>query len=63
MTRTRRIALLVLMDVTVFLFAVFVHLDFYPGIGTYGWSVGTNTHYCSLEMVSGSPEFSCESAN
>jgi len=41
----------------------FTRFDYYPKIGTYGVSYGTNSHYCSFELVHGHPKASCESAN
>jgi hypothetical protein len=42
---------------------LFVHVDSFPQLSTYGVSVGTNTHYCSLDLVSGHLTASCESAS
>lgn len=46
-------------------FQTFAHIDVYPSINTYGVSVGTNTHYCSLELTPGLmfPVSSCEAAS
>jgi C4-dicarboxylate transporter len=35
-------------------------VDIFPNLDTYGVSVGTNNHYCSVESVHGSIEMSCE---
>jgi hypothetical protein len=40
----------------------FTRFDAYPNIGTYGVSYGTDSHYCSFELVYGDPMVSCESA-
>ena len=48
--------------VIAFMLGMFVHIDFYPGLDTYGWSAGTNYHYCSVELAHGIPSVGCESA-
>lgn len=48
--------------VAAFAFGMFAHLDFYPSISTYGWSFGTDFHYCSVELVHLVPSVGCESA-
>lgn len=48
--------------IAAFAFGMFAHLDFYPSLDTYGWSFGTDTHYCSLDLVRYVPALSCESA-
>jgi hypothetical protein len=39
---------------------LFTHFDWYPALGTYGVSVGTDNAYCSSESVNWLPEFSCQ---
>lgn len=39
----------------------FLHADWYPGLSTYGVTVGTDTRYCSIELVHWHPALSCES--
>ncbi len=38
-----------------------VQVDWDPPLSTYGVSVGTSTHYCSLEWAEYHPVFACES--
>ena len=42
-------------------FGMFVTPNVFPGLHTFGVSIGTNTHYCSGDLVNWSPEFSCQS--
>jgi hypothetical protein len=37
-----------------------VHADWYPQLGTYGVSIGSETHYCYAELVSWHPSIGCE---
>jgi hypothetical protein len=37
-------------------------VDIYPNLDTYGVSIGTNNHYCSIESVHGSISMNCEAA-
>jgi hypothetical protein len=40
-----------------------VHVDWYPGLATYGVSAGiTSTRYCSLDMVGWHLEATCETS-
>lgn len=42
-----------------------VHIDWFPSMGAYGVygvDIGTNTHYCSLELVRLQLGVSCEAA-
>lgn len=41
---------------------LFVHADIYPALHTYGVSVGTSGHYCSIELVRSHLALSCETA-
>jgi hypothetical protein len=56
----KRIALAVTAGSLAGLSAAFGHVDWYPQIDTYGISVGTDTHYCSVELVSWRPEAGCQ---
>lgn len=56
-------ALLFLAVATILAVTLFVHPDIYPALHTYGVSAGTNTHYCSLEIIRWAPRFSCETAS
>jgi hypothetical protein len=42
---------------------LFIKTDVYPNLHTYGISVGTNSHYCSAELVNLLPVVSCENAS
>jgi C4-dicarboxylate transporter len=37
-------------------------VDIFPNLDTYGVSIGTNNHYCSIESVHGSISMNCETA-
>jgi hypothetical protein len=37
-----------------------VRADWFPHLGTYGVSAGTDTHYCYAEMVRWHPSIGCE---
>jgi hypothetical protein len=39
---------------------VFVHADFFPKLSTYGYSIGTNNAYCSVDLVQWRPELTCQ---
>lgn len=39
---------------------LFIHPDVYPSLHTYGFSVGTNSSYCSVELVSDHVSASCQ---
>lgn len=39
---------------------MFVTPDVFPRLHTFGVSVGTNTSYCSGELVNWTPELSCQ---
>jgi hypothetical protein len=39
------------------------HVDAFPSLNTYGITVGTNDHYCSLDIVGWHPDATCESAS
>lgn len=41
----------------------FVIPDYLPEIGTYGVSVGTDNHYCSVDLVHFVPKASCEAVS
>lgn len=43
--------------------ALFVHVDFYPRLATYGYSVGTDNDYCSFELVNWHPVMGCQTQN
>lgn len=61
----RVLAAIILAAVTGFTAGQFARVDFYPGISTYGVSVGTDSSYCSFEEI-GWPPFpavSCETAS
>ena len=40
-----------------------VQPDWYPSTATYGVSAGTDTAYCSADLVHFVPQFSCERAS
>ena len=40
-----------------------VHVDFYPSLATYGVSAGTDSAYCSADLVGWVPAVSCERAS
>lgn len=51
-THTRTLAtVIVALTMLAVVMALFTHVDFYPALHTYGVSIGTNTHYLSVEMV------------
>jgi hypothetical protein len=56
------IAAMTFMALAVILAVLFVHADIYPAIHTFGFSVGTDSHYCSIELVRSHLALSCESA-
>lgn len=56
------IVTMVLVGLAVILAVLFVHVDMLPALRTYGFSVGTNSHYCSLDLVRSHVAFSCQSA-
>lgn len=58
-TLTVTVALVALASV---LAVLFVHADVFPALHTFGFSVGTDSHYCSIELVRAHPALSCESA-
>jgi hypothetical protein len=46
-----------------FLAGQVTHVDAFPSLNTYGITVGTNDHYCSLDIVGGHPSATCESTS
>lgn len=56
------IVTMVLVALAVILAVLFVHADVFPALHTFGFSVGTDSHYCSLDLVRSHVAFSCESA-
>lgn len=45
------------------LHALFVHVDMFPALHTFGLSIGTNTHYLSVELVNWHPSITWETAS
>jgi hypothetical protein len=39
-----------------------VHLDHYRVLRTYGVSIGSDTHYCSAELIRWHPSITCEAS-
>jgi hypothetical protein len=39
-----------------------LHADWYPELHTFGASVGSDTHYCSAELVRWHPSITCETS-
>lgn len=48
------------MLVLLLLLAHYFHADYQPVLDTYGASIGTNTAYCSIELVHGQLQASCQ---
>ena len=44
----------------VVVFGMFVTPDVFPSLHTFGVSIGTNTHYCSGDLVNWVPQFGCQ---
>lgn len=61
-TTRNLIALAVTVAVTAFLAVLFVRPDHFSSLDTYGLSIGTDSAYCSADLVSWHPELTCERA-
>jgi hypothetical protein len=48
--------------VSVLAVAGLVHLDHYRALHTYGVSIGSDTHYCSAELIRWHPSITCEAS-
>jgi gas vesicle protein len=60
----KRLIVAALIGATVgILSGLFVRPDYFPALRTYGVSVGTDTHYCSIDVVSDRLETACQEGN
>lgn len=63
MSRRKRLIMATAGLAAAFLAGMFVTPDFYPALNTYGVSVGTNTAYCSIDLVGARLDAACEQAH